>query len=386
MRKLSIKRVISRLGLERLLSIVFYMFRVFKVDSNKIVCTNFKGKGYGDNPKYIVEELIKRRPEIDIVWAVNKKDTSIPTNIRQIKIGSIKWFFELSTAKVWINNTRFQKYVRKRKSQFYIQTWHGGSIPLKMVEKDAQDILDISYINAAKNDSKMIDIMISNSKDLESLYKKSFWYDGEVMNIGCPRNDLLFDKKHFEEITSKVKNKFNIPENKKIIMYAPTFRDNYDFNYFSIGYEKIIRGLREYDSNEYVYAIRLHPNIAKKYKIDDENIYNFSLYPDGYELLVATDILISDYSSTFVDFMCLKRPIYLYVPDYDKYMSGRGIYSYYNELPFPINYSNENLEESIISNEYEENLEKINAFYKRKEFADDGHASERVCNLIEKYM
>ena len=121
----------------KIIVMIYFFFRLFPIKKNKIVITNYYGKGFGDNGKAIANELHERKLDIDFVWLVEKNDESIPQWIRQVNYYSILSIYELVTAKLWIDNARKRRYVRKRKQQFYIQTWH-GTIPLKRVEKDVE--------------------------------------------------------------------------------------------------------------------------------------------------------------------------------------------------------------------------------------------------------
>lgn len=137
------RRIIKGLKLRSVWTIktfMFYIFRICPIKKNKVVFTNYYGKGYGDNAKYIAEEIIKQNIRLDLVWLVNDLDYHVPNEIRKVKYDTIASIYEMVTAKVWIDNCRKQIYVRKRKSQFYIQTWH-GDIGFKKVEKEAKKSL-----------------------------------------------------------------------------------------------------------------------------------------------------------------------------------------------------------------------------------------------------
>ena len=157
--------------------IIYYLFSIFPIKKNKIVVMNYFGRGYGDNPKYICEELLKTSTNLDIVWLVygDLEKNSLPGKIRAVKVKTLKSVYEQTTAKVWIDNSRKQSYVYKRKNQFYIQTWHGG-IPLKKIEFDCEKQFALGYINNMKNDNKMINLIISNSEYSNKLYRKTFRY------------------------------------------------------------------------------------------------------------------------------------------------------------------------------------------------------------------
>lgn len=158
------------------------LFFPFKINNRKIVVCNFYGNGYGDNPKYIVEELLKMKKSLDIVWLVsNKREYKFPKGIRTVKIFSIRSIYEFMTAKIWIDNCRkyFFYNLFKKKDTVYIQTWHGG-IGLKRAEQEVENHLSKSYICSAKHDSKMIDYFLSGSKWLSDDIKVNFWYDGKI--------------------------------------------------------------------------------------------------------------------------------------------------------------------------------------------------------------
>ena len=375
-----IKKIIIKFNLINIFSFPFYFFRICKIKQNKIICVNFSGRGYGDNPKAIVEELLKLDNNLDIVWIVkNIDDTNFPSKVRKVKIYSLKYFYEMATAKIWINNSRFPLFVRKRKKQCYINTWHGG-LGLKKIEQDAIDKLSDYYKKSAPHDSSMIDVMISNSKYRTNLFKKSFWYDGKIYECGCPRNDIFFKTEVKSEVEKKIKKLYNIPYDTKIILYAPTFRLNSGFNYNSIDFKTLIEKMENNHNEKYVFMIRLHSKVAN-IKLP-ENIINATFYPDTDELLLASDILISDYSSIMFDFLYTNRPVYLYAPDYDLYNDERGLNFVYEDLPFSISYSNDELIHNIINYKCIEYNEKLKLFLDEMGVIDDGTASKDVSELI----
>ena len=180
----------------------FYLFRIFPIKKNKVVLSCHLGKGYGDNGKYIVEALLKRRKKYDIVWLAKNPSEKFPDGVRAVYYRSIKSIFEQVTAGVWIDNRRKPLFVRKRKNQFYIMTWH-SNIALKKVEKDVEEHLEPRYVASAKRDSKMADIILSGSKWETALMQRAFWYDGKVLQIGYPRQDIFVGSK--DEYVKKIR-------------------------------------------------------------------------------------------------------------------------------------------------------------------------------------
>ena len=215
------------------------------------------GKGFGDNPKYIVNELINQKTNCDIVWVCKPEYArSLPSSVRI----ATKWYeilYEFATAKIWISNVRLPRYLRKRKGQFYIQTWHGG-LGFKKVEKDVVDSLSRGYVKDAIHDARQTDLMIANCKFLENLYKDSFWYDGYVLCEGLPKNDCL--TKSTPEKDNEILSKYNL-HGFDIILYAPTFRKKMDKEVYNINFNSLIKLLNKKTNKKWKVIVRLHPNV-----------------------------------------------------------------------------------------------------------------------------
>ena len=292
---------------------------IFKINNKKIVFDNFNGKGFGCNPKYIATELIKENVDCDMVWLVNDMNTEMPKEIRKVKYGSFKSYYELTTAKIWIDNVRNYKGIPKKKKQFYIQTWH-ASIGFKKCEADIEKLLPEQYVKEAKNDGQITDLMISDSNFVTNVFKSAFWYNGKIEQIGLPRNDILNELP--EKIKKKVYDYFKIEYSKKIVIYAPTFRKEEKEDYIKFDYHKCCKILSEKFGGEFVLLIRLHPNDvehAKQIK-EDEFVKNATLYPDIQELLAVSEVGITDYSSVAFDLAIVGKPVFLLCKDYENFI------------------------------------------------------------------
>lgn len=378
--KMNIRKVIFRLS--------GFIFILFPIKRKKIVISNYFGKGYGDNGKYIAEEIIKQNLDYDIVWLL-KEDlfgkTSFPKEIRVAKYDSLHGLYELATSKVWIDNCRKFFYSPKRKEQFYIQTWHGG-LGIKKIEGDAGDQLDYDYIKAAKKDSKMADLFISNSIHLTNIYKRAFWYSGEIIESGYPKNDILFKENTY--IKKKIKSFYKLSESMKILLYAPTFRVDCSLNSYNIDYLLLLKVLNEKTNEDWAIFIRLHPNLISSDSeiVYSENIINATNYPDMQELIIGCDILISDYSSCLFDSGMMKIPTFIYASDIEHYLADRGLYFSFSELPFPLATNNEELFNNIINFNQVKYVNEICEFNKKAGLKDQGNASENVLKIIKKVV
>ena len=364
-----------------ILKMIFIIFRIFKINNNKIVVTCYYGKGYGDSSKYICKELLSRNRNYDIVWLVNDIKEEFPEGIRKVKFKSLKSFYELATARIWIDNSRKHDYILKRKGQYYIQTWH-SSLRLKKIEGDAIDTLPKDYIRNAKADSQKMDLLTVGCGFSDKTYDRAFWYHGEKLKCGTPRCDIFFDEKGKKNIKDALMKFYGIDENKKIVLYAPTFKKNGVEN--KIDYEKIINELSKYDN--YIFFVRLHP-ISKTKICESKSVINVTDYPDIQELIVACDIMITDYSGCCFDAMFARKACLLYTPDFDEYIKNERKLAFdFDELPFERANDIEQLIDAIIGFDYNNYLERINKFMDRIESYETGNASKKIADIIDERM
>ena len=370
------------------LKVLGTIFKLFPIKNNKVVVCSYFGKGYGDNPKAIVNELLKSKKNLDIVWTIDgeNKDSKFPEGVRTVRYESIKYLFELVTAKVWIDNSR-KKYVpKKRKKQFYIQTWHAG-LGFKKVEKEVENVLPKRYVKRAKKDSQYANLFVSNSKWLTNLYRKWFWYDGEIVEYGLPRNDILINKESHPDIIKKTKEKLNIDKSSKVLLYAPTFRNYDDYSCYKIDVKRVIETLNKKTGENWVFLVRFHPNVSSLAdELGYKNVINVSYYPDLYELLITADALISDYSSLTFDFSYLKKPAFLFATDIEKYKGDRDFLFDIRKLPFVLSESNDELISNINKFDNKKYLKELKDFYDDVKLNETGESAHEIAKIILKEM
>ena len=356
-----------------ILSIIDYIFFIFPIKKNRIICSNFSGKKYDGNTKYFCDKLLEKYVGLD-VYCLGKKNEKVE-GIKYVKFPSLKALYIFSTSKIWISNVRLPIWINKKKNQFYIQVWHGKAT-FKNVEKLAEDSLDKNYIETAKKDSKKIDLLISPDKYNTEFLKSCFWYDGKIVEYDLGYSFKEEYIKNKEKIKNKIRKMYNVKENEKIILYAPTFR-KYEFDY-NLEFNNI--------GDNYKVFIKLHPGL-KNTKIKNKNIINVTNYNNIDELLVSCDILISDYSSIVFDYLFYNDEVYLYAPDYDEYKNDRGFYIDYKKLPFSISYSNEELEKAIINHLYKETKKELDNYLKENGFNIDNTKNiKEVYKIIDNIL
>jgi len=397
-------RKIARFSLKlfkRLQYLKYYLLN--KVDSNVIVFESFMGRAYSDSQKAIYNEMINDTyfKDFVFVWAFKNPENYqhlANGNTLIIKYGSKEFYKYMSKAKYWITNSRLPEYLIKKKEQIYIQCWHGT--PLKRLGFDIK-VEGGNVMNTMREikekyeqDAKRYDYMLSPSafcteKFISAFNLKKLKKEDIMIEEGYPRNDKLFN--FTQEYVNELKDNLGIPKNKKVILYAPTWRDNqheagvgYTYN-LNLDFDK----LKERLENDYVIIFRTHYFVSNSFDFEKYKgfIFNMSEHDDVNDCYILSDIIITDYSSVFFDYANLKRPMLFYMYDLDEYQGKlRDFYFDLSELPGPIVKTQEELEKEILNiNDYEEKYkEKYKKFNDTFNYLDDGQVSKRVINKIFK--
>lgn len=360
--------------------------RFLPVQKNKIVVTNFYGRGYGDHLKPIVEELLRRSGKLDIVWltADEAAAKSLPVGVRAVPYTPWNRIRELCTAKVWLDNNRKGARVKKP-GQWYLQTWHGFA--LKRIERDVVDTLPAGYAAYAARDSAQTDLIVSDSTFMSRIYRDAFWYDGEIAEYGSPRNDIFFTGA--DGAKEKVCRALHLPEGCSVALYAPTFRADESLDAYCVDYERLSRALMQRFGGHWVVLIRLHPHVMQRAKglhFDGHITFDATAYDDMQELLAASDAVISDYSSLMFDYGLTKRPCFQFAVDIEAYQKDRNFYFPLDKMPFPLAQDNDALEQAVLSWQPEKAAKDWEAFSNAFGMCEDGHASARCADWIMKKM
>ena len=365
-----------------ILKFMIHFWCIFPIDNKKLIFYPVNGNYYC-NLKYISKYIENNFEDIKIVWVLKDIKNIKNKNIIICKKNSVAFLYHVMTSKVVIFNDTFIKYFFKRKKQIYVNTWHGGGAYKKIdtVYKNEVNYFRKKRMLKALNRT---DYVISSCKNFE----KAFKMDTDIQNAiflstGMPRNDIFFYKAKIKEVIDKVYERYHIKISKKIVLYAPTFRDHGFKNDLDI--KLLINSLTKKFGNEYILMLRCHPHIInrvfKEYK-EDNNIINVSLYPDMHELLCAADILITDYSSCMWDFSLMYRPCFIYANDLKDYEIERNFHTPIEEWPFPVATNNKELEKNIINFNQEKYIGDVKKHHEILGSFENGTATEKVCKLI----
>ena len=353
------------------------------IKHNRIVFDSYYGRGYSDSPKAICEVLRQSGEDLDLVWLCRDEaaEKTLPEGVRAVPNHGMKKLKALASAKVWVDNCR--KYENcKRKGQIYMQTWHGFT--LKKLEQDVEDKLEPAYLRACKSDSAQCDVMISGSGFMTKLYRERFWYQGPVLNTGTPRNDIFY--RNHAEIHAKVCQALGLPEDRKLALYAPTFRDDHSTEAYRLDTALVRRKCEEHFQGQWSVLVRLHPNVASQsgelFAYDGDRLVDVTAYPDMQELLCAAGLLITDYSSSMFDYALTGKPIVQFATDIEAYQKGRDFYFPLDSLPFPLAKSNEELETILTELQPLWTSPEWAEFAREHEFCEDGNASVKCAAII----
>lgn len=353
-------------------------------DDKLIVFNSFGGRKFDDSPRAIYELMIKdqRFNDYDIVWAfLDPEKHNIPTG-RKIKSDTLKYFITLLRARIWITNSALERGLKfKGRHVFYLNTWHGT--PIKKMGRDISS--DNNSFTGKSGFFDSVDIMLAQGVYDRDIFSRVFNIPIYKFAItGLPRNDEL-TKKNNPETIKLIKKKLNIPENKRVILYAPTFREyEKDNNFNCIMTQPLDLDKWEKElSGEYILLLRAHYEVIKIMNVPESDfIRNVSDWSNLNELMVISDILISDYSSIFFDYSILGKPMFAYCYDYDIYTYNRGLYfDIRKELESKGSISVEDIIEELKKGDFIKRS-KFSVLFRSKYITAYGDSSSKALDLI----
>lgn len=219
---------------------------------------------------------------------------------------------------------------------------------------------------------------------MTELYRKSFWYEGKILEIGMPRNDVIMNTP--KNVVEKVYQYFNINKEKSIVIYAPTFRKDLNFEVYKFSYQDCIEKLNQKFNKNFVMLIRLHPNISEYDNVIEynENILNATNYPDVQELLAACEVGITDYSSIMFDLSMAEKPVFLFGKDFEIFKkTERELDFQIEELPFLFAKTEDELLENINEFSIENYYNSSKKFYDKLGLVNNKNASKKIVEIIK---
>ena len=372
-------------------TITLYVFGKLKLKKDWIVFESFMGRNCSGQPKYIYLYLQEHYPDkFKCIWVVDRRGVKIPGKHKTCKRFGLRYYYYMNRSKFWVNNMRQPLGVPRRDETIMLATWHGT--PLKRLVFDMDDVHSATpeYKNIVYRQTRAWDYLLSDNPFSTEKFQSCFMFEKEkILEAGYPANDPMYAKDR-DERAKAIKKNLGIPEDKKVILYAPTWRDDNFFEAGQYGFDLALdlERLKKEFSDEYVVLLRLHYFVVQQ--MDLKKYGDFTIdgchYDDITDLYLVSDILITDYSSVFFDYANLERPILFYTYDIEKYRDVlRGFYlDMEKDLPGPLLLTNDDVVDAI------KNIDKVSAEYKTRyeEFyntyccIDDGNASKRVVETV----
>lgn len=391
-------KVLGRLK-KTLVPVFGWLYRVFchliPVDNRMILFLAFHGRSYNDNPRALYEAMRQdpRFSEYRFVWVLRNPGLETIPGAETVRYLSLGYFVAVARAKVWIFNCKMPMYLYKKKSQIYLQTWHGT--PLKRLGHDIEPVpgqrfyrSGLTYEQMCRTydvDSERYDAMISPNAFCTGVFPHAFGIKKEkLIETGYPRNDFL--STYTQEDVQRIRADLKIPEGKKVILYAPTWRDDsFQTSGYTFRLQADFRKWKERLPEDTVVLFKPHYLIVNQQQ-DDPELQDFLISvpadTDIRDLYVVSDALVTDYSSVFFDYGILKRPVYFYMYDLEAYAGDlRGFYmDIEQELPGKIYRTEESLLQDLAAGEFDDS--RYPAFTKRYNNREDGQASRRVLDWL----
>lgn len=363
--------------------IVFSLFFRFlglfiKPDRHRIIFQSMIGKSFGDSPKVLFDRIKNdnRFSNYKFTWAFDEPEKFDVEGAEKVKLNSLSYYIQTLKSGIWITNVNIERGLKyKPRSTIYLNTWHG--VPIKIIGNSQKTRNDYDYSD--------VDFMCCSCEFEREIFIRDFMIRKEtIIKCGMPRNDELYHVN--SEIIDRYRKEFNIPTDKKVILYAPTWRDssNKGKSYqlappIDIGYWQKLLG------DEYVMIFRMHHLTTEMMGIKfNEFARNCSNYPEINKLLMISDILISDYSATIFDYSILERPIISFAYDYEEYSKTRGFYEKLEDVVCGNVFRTQEEVISHIKNMNYENEIKKSALIKNIYINTRGQATEACIDFLVK--
>jgi CDP-glycerol glycerophosphotransferase len=349
----------------------------------------FGGKKFGDSPRALHEELVRRGCALEHLWVVRDGQVDLPPTARAVRLGSPEWYEALGRCRYLVGNTHFPAWIERREGQVVVQTWHGT--PLKRIGHDFDNahFSGSGYLEDLDRESRQWSLLLSPNRFSTPIMRRAFRYQGELLESGYPRNDLLCDPEAGHKRAEEVRRTLELPEGRKVVLYAPTWRENLQRHRggFALDLRLDLDHARQVLGRDQVLLVRPHSHIVEAVPgAGNGFVRDVGSYPDITDLLLVADVLVTDYSSLMFDFAVTGKPMLFFTYDLEHYRDTlRGFYfDFEQRAPGPLLHSSPDLVAALRdpASATAPYRDAYRAF--RNEFCDldDGHAAGRVVDRM----
>ncbi|MFG2137029.1 CDP-glycerol glycerophosphotransferase family protein [Streptomyces sp. NPDC048650] len=355
-----------------------------------VLYSSFGGRAYGDSPRAVHEELVRRGTDVTHLWAVRDAQVAVPDGARAVVVGSAEWHGALAHSRWIVTNTHLPAWFLRRDGQTVVQTWHGT--PLKQIGAGLAGTLcaGLAHLAPRPRLGRQWSVLLSPNAHSTPVLRSALGYPGELLECGLPRTDALVAAGR-DRAAAAVRERLGIAPGRTAVLYAPTPRDHlaYDAAHHRMHLALDLDLARRALSEDHVLLVRSHPLVADRLPAHHAPFaVDVSAHPDATELLLAADVLVTDYSSLAADFANTGRPMLFLTPDLADYRDTlRGFtLDFEARVPGPLLASTGELIDAL------GDLDAIAAagadayadFRETFCHRDDGGAAGRVADLIER--
>ncbi len=374
--------------------LLMWVLRRFPADADRIVFEAGLGRQYADSPRYIYEELVRRGHPGRKVWSYRGTVHSDDARTSTVERLSVRYFWHLARAKYWVSSQNMPYYVTRRRDGVFVQTWHGT--PVKRMLRDVAEVYgrDEGYVGRMTRAAAQWTVLVSPSAFATGAISGAYGFTGPVLEVGYPRNDLLAAPGR-DERAAAVRARLGIPADARVVLYAPTFRDDRAYGRGRFGFALPFDPARltQRLGRDVVVLLRLHLLVSDELEIPEAiegTVRDVSAYPEIQDLQLASDVLVTDYSSVLFDYAILRRPMVFHAYDLEDYRDRlRGFYlDYEREVPGPITTTEDELLDvlaRVVADPQAARAqwaERLDAFVARFAPHDDGGATARVVDAV----
>ncbi|WP_031525430.1 bifunctional glycosyltransferase/CDP-glycerol:glycerophosphate glycerophosphotransferase [Streptomyces sp. NRRL F-5123] len=284
-----------------------------------VLYSSFDGRRCDDSPRAVHGELVRRGVAMEHVWAVADRNVPVPAAARAVVIGSHAWYEALARSRCVVTNTHLPAFFRRRDDQHVVQTWHGS--PVKRFGQDLAGTLcaDLTHMWPQPRRGDQWSLLLSPNAQSTPVLRRALDFHGETAETGLPRADLLSGEDR-EKVAEEVRARLALPPGRTVVLYAPTVRDDeaYDAGHQRLHLAADLAALEAELGDTHVLLVRAHPRVADTVPAAPDGkgfVRDVSGHQDLAELLLAADVLVTDYASLIADFAVTGRPILLLAPD-----------------------------------------------------------------------
>ncbi|WP_267245205.1 bifunctional glycosyltransferase/CDP-glycerol:glycerophosphate glycerophosphotransferase [Streptomyces sp. PR69] len=293
-----------------------------------LLFSSFDGRQYSDSPRAVHEELLRRGSPFEHLWTVRDQQVQLPEGVRAVAYGSTEWHEALARSRAVVTNTQLPEWYERGTGRCTVQTWHGT--PLKRIGRDLLGTAQANrpYIDSLPRRAAQWDLLISPNRFSTPILRRAFGYEGEVLESGYPRNALLHaEDRH--KIAASVRERLGIEPGRTVVLYAPTWREDRPkgAGRYALDLRLDLAEAQRALGGSHVLLVRRHYLVGDRLPQVGPFVRDVSRYPDVAELLLISDVLVTDYSSLMFDFAQTGRPMLFHTYDLEHYRDTlRGFY------------------------------------------------------------